>query len=42
MIHFIKEKREQCGEARAESECFSHFSSVLNNSQVMKLGDPRS
>ena len=26
--------REKCGEARAEGECFSHFSSVLKNSQV--------
>ena len=25
---------EKCGEAWAEGECFSHFSSVLKNSQV--------
>ena len=27
--------REKCGEARAEGECFSHFSSVLKNSRVL-------
>ena len=27
--------REKCGETRAEGECFSHFSSVLKNSQVL-------
>ena len=27
--------RQKCGEARAEGECFSHFSSVLKNSQVL-------
>ena len=27
--------REKCGEVRAKDECFSHFSSVLKNSQVL-------
>ena len=27
--------REKCGEARAERECFSHFSSVLKNSRML-------
>ena len=34
MLEFLR-TREKCREARAEGECFSHFSSVLKNSCVL-------
>ena len=38
IVEFYKREgifKKKCGEARAKGECFSHFSSVLKNSQVL-------